>query len=434
MGHSTAKVFWISMIAAGVGMVLGALGTSGVFILKIQKQAMEQVAIAMEEMKAGSQQGPPPASVRTGVAQVMDVQDRFDVVGRLQELQMSEIASEVEGKVLRVPVEEGDRVTGGKTVIAEIDSTWVKLNLKQAEADLASREAKLLKSESDLVQLERLAKVNSAKPKEVTDMRAQVQSERADLESSRAAVERAKEQLGRLTIIAPFDGLVVKQMTEEGQWVSPGGSIAEIISDGKVDAKVNVPERYINQISVGDQVNVVIDALGTITKGEVLSVTPMGSNTSRTFPVKVRLDDMEGKLLPGMSVTARLPIGEKNSQVVVPRDAVMYTMQGPVVWIAAPNPAGEGMPIGLPVYVRELFGVNGQVVIQTAKPDAAGMLNDGTQVIVMGAESILFAGQPLVIDNKAVAEESHDASNSADDAEKEVTTEAASNIDVQVAG
>ena len=194
MGHTTNKVFWISLLAAGLGIVIGAAGTSVYFLHQIE-QGKKQMQVAMHEMmkEGAQQQGPPPASVRTGNASLEAVQDRFDVVGRLQERQMSVIASEVEGKVLRVPVEEGDRVIGGKTVIAEIDSTWVHLNLKQAEADLAAREATLSKSESDLVQLERLAKVNSAKPKEVTDMRAHVQSQRAGVEAAKAAVDRAKE-------------------------------------------------------------------------------------------------------------------------------------------------------------------------------------------------------------------------------------------------
>ncbi|QDU32998.1 Multidrug resistance protein MdtA precursor [Poriferisphaera corsica] len=412
MGHSTNKVFWISILAAGGGLVLGALFTSTVFTYVIRAQAMKEIEKVKEQIRAGASQGAPPASVRVDYAAYESVQNRFDVVGRLQELQMSEIASEVEGKVLRVPVEEGDRVVGGETVVAEIDGTWAELALKQAQADVAARKATLVKSEGDLKLLEQLARANSAKPKEVTDMRAQVESERANLEAAVAVVEKAREQIDRLKITAPFDGVVVNQMTEEGQWVSPGGSIAEIISDGQIDAIVNVPERFINMISIDDKVAVVIDAIGQKFEGDVVSITPMGSNSSRTFPVKVRLNDVNGRLLPGMSVTARLPIGTQSDEVIVPRDALLFTAKGPVVWVAVPPEDGQGMPIAMSVPVRELFGQNGKVVVEPTNPATADLLADGTQVVVMGAEQILFPGQSLAIDNAPIAEQPKDNGSS----------------------
>ena len=408
MGHSTNKVFWTSILAAGGGLVLGALFTSAIFTYVIQAQAMKEIEKVKEQIRASASAGAPPAAVRVDYAAYEPVQNRFDVVGRLQELQTSIIASEVEGKVLRVPVEEGDRVVGGQTVVAEIDGTWAELELKQAEADVAARRATLTKSESDLRLLEQLARANSAKPKEVTDTRAKVESERANLEAAIALAEKAREQIERLKIIAPFDGLVVDQMTEVGQWVSPGGSIAEIISDGKIDAIVNVPERYINMIPVNGQVMVEIDAIGEEIAGEVISITPMGSNSSRTFPVKVRLDDMSGRLLPGMSVTAKLPIGTQSDEVIVPRDALLFTSKGPVIWVAVPAKDGEGMPTAMSVPVVELFGLDGKVVVEPANPATAGMLVDGTEVVVMGAEQILFPGQSLAIDKAPVAEQRKD--------------------------
>ena len=396
MGHSTNKVFWISLGAAGFGAIVGIVATAAVYSTVLRVSAQQQVEAVKAQVKAAAKSGPTPAGVRVGNAEVETVQSRFDVVGRLQELQMSTIAAEVEGKVLSVPVEEGDRVKAGKTVLAEIDPVWSDLNLKKAEADINARTATLEKDEADLKLLEKLAAVNSAKPKEVTDKRAIVKADRAALEAAIALRDRVKEQVGRLKIVAPFDGLVVQKMTEEGQWVGPGSSVIKVISDGEIDAVVNVPERYVNLIQVGHKVDVRIDALGMTVKGDVVSVTPMGSSSSRTFPVKVRLADLAGKLMPGMSVTAELPLGNESEQVVVPRDAVVYTTNGPVVWVAAKNPKSP-MPAAMKVNVKILFGLEDKVVVA---PATAGppLLVDGAQVVTMGAERIMFPGQPLRID------------------------------------
>ena len=402
MGHSTNKVFWISIGAACFGVIVGIAAASAFYYTVGQLKVYGAIADIKKQMEEGAQAGPPPASVRVGDAAVELVQSRFDVVGRLQELQMSTIAAEVEGKVLSVPVEEGDRVKGGETVLAEIDAVWSDLALKSAEADVSANEATLQKSESDLAILEKLLKVNSAKPKEVSDMRAKVKAGKAALKAAIAKRDRAKEQVGRLKIVAPFDGLVVKKMTEEGQWVNPGASVMEVISDGQIDAMVNVPERYINLIEVGGTVDVKIDALNMMLKGEVLSVTPMGSSSSRTFPVKVRLKDESKRLLPGMSVTAALPLGTKAEHVVVPRDAVLYTTKGSVVWVASMAPKAQ-MPIAMPVYVKVLYGLGDKVVVQPQSEMGPPVLVDGAKVVTMGAERIMFTGQPLMVDGMVPA-------------------------------
>ncbi|WP_432799295.1 efflux RND transporter periplasmic adaptor subunit [Poriferisphaera sp. WC338] len=401
-GHSTVKVFWVSMITCLVGVVLGGLIVGAVYQFVITKFAEEGIAQYKTMLKEQAEAGMPPANVRVADVQLENVQDRFDVVGRLEELQMSKVASEVEGKIKHVPVREGDVVKGGETVIAEVDGTWVQLAFESAKADEAARRATLDQSMRDLTMLEALEKARSAKPKEVADARAKVKSDSASLEAAQAAVRRAEEQLSRLNIIAPFDGVVISRDTEEGQWVNPGAGIASLISSGTIDAVVNVPERYINQIKVGDEVVLSMDAMHEEVKGNVVSVTPMGSSSSRTFPVKVRMSDENGRLLPGMSVTARLPIGEPREQVTVSKDAILQTVKGPVIWVAMPNPKGEGMPMAMSVPVKLLFGLGDRMVVEPVSPTGKAMLGSGTQVVVMGAERIFMPGQPLMIDGGAM--------------------------------
>ena len=74
-----------------------------------------------------------PATVRVGVAETQKLRPRLAVIGRLREVRLATVAAEVEGKVLAVPVQEGDPVVGGQTVLAEIDGVWAGLDLARTQ-------------------------------------------------------------------------------------------------------------------------------------------------------------------------------------------------------------------------------------------------------------------------------------------------------------
>jgi membrane fusion protein (multidrug efflux system) len=349
----------------------------------------------------GGPHGPPPALVRVAPVLKQLVQDQWAVVGRLVEVRHAVVAAEQSGLIIEVATEQGDAVVGRKTALARIDDVWAKLAQRTAEADLAQAQARVLEETAQLDRarhdarfLDELLASKSAKPKEVSDAHATVAEKTATLAIAKAAVTgaevrlaRCAEDLSRLTAVAPFDGVVVRKMTEVGQWVTVGSPVAEIISIGQIDARIDVPERFVNFLSRGMQVEINIDALATTVTAKVASITPRGSTAARTFPVKVRFDDRKGKFKPGMSVTAHIPTGKRQQRLTVPRDAVKRTAQGAVVWT---NLGGKAMSVG----VKVLFGTKDRYVIV---PVGVGPpLPSGSKVVIEGAER-LFPTQPLII-------------------------------------
>jgi multidrug efflux pump subunit AcrA (membrane-fusion protein) len=166
----------------------------------------------------------------------------------------------------------------------------------------------------------------------------------------------------------------------------------EVVSQGRIDALIDVPERLVNLIGVGDTILVVIDALRLEAEGQIVSINPSGMSAARTFPVKVRLDDRGGLLKPGMSVTAMLPIGEQGERLTVPRDAVLYRGGAASVWVTTPS--DEQTSLAAPIPVRALFGVGDRVAIEPVIASDASRLAEGTPVVVEGAER-LSPGTPV---------------------------------------
>jgi membrane fusion protein (multidrug efflux system) len=331
-----------------------------------------------------------PALIRVGTVESKSTQIRWDVVGRLIERKRSIIAAEQNGRIIELDVEEGDPVAADKTVLAKIDPVWAKLNVDTAKAELDQAQAMLDQANAQLDQEQRdlsfyidLAAKNSAKPKEVDDAKTAVQIAQAELASSQAnlaqkkvALERAQEELDRLNVKAPFDGVVVRKHTELGQWVNQGDAIVEIISTGQIKAQVDVPESLINNLVNGGEVPLKIDPLSLETKGNISTITPDGSSAARTFPVHILLDNPNGDLKVGMSVTAHIPTSKTRDFLTVPRNAILTSSQGSVVWF---NMNGKAMP----AEVRILFGIEDRYVIEPTPQLQAGM-----QVVIEGAERL----------------------------------------------
>lgn len=336
-------------------------------------------------------QGPPPATVRLMPAEQKRLQTRWDAIGRLREIHRAVVAAEVAGRVIEVPVEEGDTVVGGETTLARIDGVWARLNLAEATAAVHSAEAMLSQAQSDLKFLDELQQAGSAKPKEVADQRTEVKHEQARLEAAQAARDRAEQEVQRLAVVAPFDGVVVRKMTEVGQWVDPGVAIAEVVTTGQIDAVVDVPESLVNLVKPGLEVELQVEPLDMRTTGKVVSITPLGAESARTYPVKIRLDDAGGRLKSGMSVVAQIPTGDLKPTLTVPRSAVLQSATGTVVWMAAGPPDGQ---MAMPQPIRILFGHGDRYAVEP-QPTSGPMLAPGMGVVVEGAER-LFPTQRLI--------------------------------------
>ena len=393
---------WLWGLLGGLAVV-GLLGLSAVLFMMYQRekaarQDSDEALAQIEQQPAGN--FVPSTSVKVAQVSTQVMQERVMVVGRLEEVKRSTVASEVEGRVTELLTPAGREVVGGETVIARVDSVWSTLAVEQAKADLAAAEATARQAVRELKLLESLGSRNASDPQAIDDARAEAESSAANVLARKAALHRAEETSKRVEIIAPFDGIVSAKLTEKGQWLEPGSAVVEVVSRGQIDAVIDVPEQIITQVPKGTPIELYIEALDLTITGEVVAINPDGSNAARTYPVKVRVDDRDGLLKVGMSVTARVPIRAEKEYLVVPRDAVQYAPTGPQVWMSLVMPASApgSKPQGIPMDVDVLFGVDGMFAVQP-KPKVEGMdLMPGMDVVIEGAER-LWPTRPVDVMN-----------------------------------
>ncbi|MCL2622955.1 MAG: efflux RND transporter periplasmic adaptor subunit [Planctomycetaceae bacterium] len=286
------------------------------------------------------------APVRVAVAETKELASVRPFIGRLIELKKVVLSPEVTGILETLSVEEGDRVVGGETVIAEIDKTWTEIALKQAEAQIGLYSGELDLQNEELRRMERLAPGRIVTESEINRQKIVTEQLARQIVMAELARDEAKERLERSQIVAPFDGFVVRKSAETGQRVTSGTEIVEIISRGEVYAEIPIGEMYLQQLSLGDTIPVFIEALDRTLAGRIEAIVPYGPGSSRTFPVKVLLKDRDNELKVGMSVTAYVETRSPAEGIVVPKDAVWIQTQGNSVWVFEPkvNTAAQTAP------------------------------------------------------------------------------------------
>ena len=391
---------WLGGLLVGLAVAV-TVGLGVFFYMSAERAAAGGASGGPGEKEQGGappDAGPPPTTVKVAQVTTQTMQQRVMVVGRLMEVRRSVVAAEIEGRVTELLTPAGRKVVGGETVIARIDPVWSNLAVEQAEADLSSARATARQSARELELLEDLVKRDATDAQTVDDARAKAESDAAQVLAFEAALHLAEESRKRVEIVAPFDGIVSAKLTEKGQWLSPGSSVVEVVSTGLIDAVIDVPEEIITQVPKGTPIELTITPLDLTVTGNVIAINPDGSNSARTYPVKVRIDDRDGLLKVGMSVTARVPVRAKEEYLVVPRDAVQYATTGPQVWMSVVTPASApgSMPQGMPMDVEVLFGVDDQFAIEP-KPKVQGVnLSAGMDVVIEGAER-LWPTRPMVV-------------------------------------
>ncbi len=402
---------WFALLAAVgltallVGVFVGAWGS-----WRTSQDRWADADLLQQQLERVSSQndaapsGPEPALIRVRVAEHKVVQPENPIIGRLVEVRRVTVASEVTGKILEMPVEIGSPVIGGQTVLARVDDIWPQLAVQRMQAQVASIDAHLSYLMVELQRSELLSERAATTDSELEERRSAVAESQARRAEAQAALEEESERISRSVILAPFDGTVVEKHAELGGHLSPGTPIVDIVSRGQVDALLMVPETVINEVYLEQPLTIVIDPLGEQAQGTVVSVTPYGPAASRTFPVRVRLDDQDGRLKVGMSVTARITIGPPREALVVPSDAVLIRPDEATVWVTLPaDSTAESERLVEPVPVTITARMRDEYAVEPETDRGRQILIEGTQVVIEGAER-LTPGQPVRIIDETLSQ------------------------------
>jgi RND family efflux transporter MFP subunit len=308
-------------------------------------------------------------AVNTEKVSTMNVTLDFNANGTFAANQDLILSSENSGRVSRVLVDEGSRVSQGQ-IVARIDAELLNVDVETAQANYQSAAKDLERYES------------SFKTGGVTQQ--QLDNARLNVRTSRARLQAASRKSGDANIKAPISGIVNKRFIEQGSFVNPGAQLFEIVDVSKLKLKVTANENQVVRLKIGDRVTIKSNVYPTSSfNGRVSFIAPKADN-SLNFPVEVEVsNNAGGQLKAGMYGTAVFDFPQQNAALTVPRTAFVGSVQSNKVYVLKGSSAKSrevvaGRTFGERVEVLEGLK-EGETVI------TSGQINlvDGTEVQVI---------------------------------------------------
>ncbi|MEE2524972.1 efflux RND transporter periplasmic adaptor subunit [Hyphobacterium sp. HN65] len=335
------------------------------------------VLAVMLSAGAMAQQGPPPANVRVTDVVEADMAPTIQSPATVLSRRDSEIAAEASGRIVFV-AEPGDLIEAGEPV-ARIDDTQARLQLGEARARLARLRANADYQSSEYDRWSRLVSAGTAPETRLREVELARNLAIQEQTEARSAVQRAQLELDRTEILAPFSGRIVERLIEVGEYSTPGRDIVRLVDTGSLEARSQAPISVAPFLTVGDTVQVG-DGERRI-NAPIRAIIPVGDSTTRTFEVRVALED--SPWIAGAGVRVYLPRAASEHVVAVPQDAIVLRSAGSHVWIVGDDNTAQQVSV-VP------GSRNGDLVAVT------GELSAGDRVVVRGAER-LTPGQTVNI-------------------------------------
>lgn len=312
-------------------------------------------------------------------------EERVELTGSVEARDDATLSAQGNGTLVMLQ-ELGTELASG-AVVAQLDSLSEASAVRQARAQLRTAEVQLESAEDAYRRQEPLYRDSVISAIEFEQVRSQRDQARAAVEQAEAALEQARDQLDNTTLRMPFAGTVEEHLVRRGEQISPGMPVARVVNTEQVRVEVGVPERYSDDISVGQEVDLRFgNRDGNGHTGQIVFVSRAINPGSRTFSVEVEVDNPEGRLKPEMTARVSLPLRQREDVLVIPRRAAERDEEGYNVYVVREE---NGQPQVEARLVELGPSYEGRVVVESG-------LEPGDELVVGGQEA-LSAGTPVNI-------------------------------------
>jgi HlyD family secretion protein len=294
----------------------------------------------------GKQEKPIPVTTEKAVRKT--ILQTVSATGKVQPEVEVKISPEVAGEIIELPVVDGMAVKKGDLLMKIRPDSYKALVEQQdaaisgAKAVYLQQKATLAKTEQDLRRAQDLFTKKMISESEFSvaqtarDVaRSTVESSQHAIESAEAASSQARDQLSKTTIYSPIDGMITVLNSKLGERVVAtnqfaGTEVMRVADPGHMEARVDVNENDVVTVKVGDQASVKIDAYRDRRfRGTVQQIANTGKTTGAgtqeevtNFEVKIRIEDHDVSLRPGLSCTAEIETDLVKDAVAVPMQSV----------------------------------------------------------------------------------------------------------------
>lgn len=319
--------------------------------------------------------GRPPAQVIVAEAVRKPVTESLSLIGTLLANEMVEIKSEVAGTVEKIHFKEGEQVKAGAALIT-LDESKFAAAVAEAEATFE------------------LSKANYERSKQLFESRLVSQQESdqvaASYEAQKASLDLKRRQLKDARIHAPFEGVMGSRQISPGQVISANTTLTWLVDLDPVKVEINVPERFLDQLKVGQTIDVGVAAFPEQRfKGEVYFIGPFVDPATRTALLKAQTPNPDHILKPGMFANLELTLKVRDEAVVIPETALSQVLDDNrgMVFVVDDSMTAQLRQVRLGVRLA------GEMEVLSGVQAGERVVVEGTQKIAPGAKVKLGAAR-----------------------------------------
>lgn len=239
----------------------------------------------------------------------------LDLQGNVMTKQNVLIYPEMAGTLIKVYVKEGQNVKKGQ-LLATIDDGGMSSQLEQLKTQAA------------------LAKTTFERQKRLWEQRIGSEIQYLQAETNYQAVmnsvKQAESQLAKSNIRAPFSGIIDNVIQEQGTVVSPasGQAVFRIVNLSEMYIEVDVPESYINGVTVGKEVKIYFPVLGDSITSAVRQTGNFINPTNRSFRVEIAVPNEKNTIKPNLTARVQINDYSNNNAILIPQSLISENAEG----------------------------------------------------------------------------------------------------------
>ena len=254
-------------------------------------------------------------------------QHDFDIYGTVKSDQSVTLYPESAGRIQRVLVRSGQKVSAGQ-VLVELDNSVMQSSLAEIKTQLD------------------LAQTLFDKQKRLWDQgigsEVQYLQVKTQLEGLQKRLATAQKQAAMASLRAPFAGTVDELFLKAGEYAAPGMAVARLVSSGGLRLELDVPETYISRLKVGQKIALNFNSIGLQTSATISQVGDFISADSRTFKVNVSLPS-NSQIKPNMMASAQVVDYSSKGVITVPNRLILQDSKGAnYTYLFVPSKNGLG--------------------------------------------------------------------------------------------
>lgn len=323
-------------------------------------------------LAAGQASAAEPPVVSVVPIESDEVSPTLMVTGTVQSRHDSSVSAGIAGSLTWV-AEPGTRVARGEPV-ARLDARPFELAVRELEARLNKKHIEIRRLEQDLDRYRRLEEQQSISAREVDSLEADLGMARSDADLLQVEIDRARQDLAKTRIVAPFDGMVTSRFQQQGESVSATQPVAKLVSTEALEIRFHGPLAHSALPAAVGALRVHWGAGSA--EMTVRATVPVSDEQSQSFLGYLSVpESMASQFRIGQLISVAVPTAMPSRQFIVPRDALVLGEKQIRVFVLDDQSRARAIPV-------EVGADHGDYI------SVEGSLATGQQVIVRGAESI----------------------------------------------